>query len=110
MYAMICTKPNIVQVVGMISCFIRDLHKEHWNVVKRLFRYIKGTLNATLCFGELEYIITRYVDSNFTCGLDKRKSIIGYVFTLAREAMSCLSKLQTVVVLCTTKVEYMKAT
>lgn len=50
------------------------------------------------------------MDSNFIGNLDKRKSIVDYVFTLAKRAMSWLSKLQIVVILPTTEVEYMVAT
>jgi len=33
MYDVICTRPDIAQAVGMISRFLADLGKEHWNVV-----------------------------------------------------------------------------
>ena len=39
------------------------------------------------------------MDSDFAGDLDKRKSTTGYVFTLARAAVSWVSKLQTVVAL-----------
>ena len=39
------------------------------------------------------------MDSDFAGDLDKRKSTIGYVFTLAGAAVSWVSKLQTVVAL-----------
>lgn len=50
------------------------------------------------------------MDSNFIGNLDKRKSIVDYVFTLAKRAMSWLSKLQIVVALSTVEVEYMTTT
>jgi len=51
-----------------------------------------------------------YVDSDFAGDIDKRRSTTGYVFTLAGGAVSWLSKLQDVVALSTTEVEYMAAT
>ena len=110
MYAMICTRPDIAQTVAVVSRFMADPGKEHWNVVKRILRYIKGTSNVALCFGGSEFIVNGYVDSDFAGDLDKRKSTTGYVFTLAGGAVSWLSKLQTVIALSTTEAEYMAAT
>jgi len=35
MYDIICTRPDIAQAVVVISQFMADSGKEHWNVVKR---------------------------------------------------------------------------
>ncbi|KAL4337997.1 hypothetical protein AHAS_Ahas12G0166100 [Arachis hypogaea] len=110
MYAMICTRPDIAQAVAVVSRFMADSGKEHWNVVKRILKYIKGTLNVALYFGGSEFIVNGYVDSDFAGDLDKRKFTTGYVFTLARGAVNWLSKLQIVVALSTTEAEYMAAT
>ena len=84
--------------------------KEHWNTVKRILRYIRGTSDAALCYGGSDLTVRGYVDSDFAGDLDKRKSTTGYVFTLAGGAVSWVSKLQTVVALSTTEAEYMAAT
>jgi len=110
MYAMICTRPDIAQAMGAVSRFMADPGKEHWDVVKRILRYIKGTSDVALCFRGLEFIVNSYVDSNFAGDLDKRRSTTGYVFTLAGGAVSWLSKLQYVIALSTTEAEYMVAT
>ena len=110
MFVMICTKLDIAQAMGEVSQFMANLGREHWNIVKRILRYIKRTSNAAICFGGLEFIVKGYVDSDFTGDLDKRKSTTGYVFTLTRGAVSRVSKLQTVVVLSMIEIEYMVAT
>nr|KYP42748.1 Retrovirus-related Pol polyprotein from transposon TNT 1-94 [Cajanus cajan] len=110
MYAMICTRPDIAQAVGAVSRFMADPGREHWSIVKRILRYIKGTSDVALCFEGSEFFVRGYVDSDFAGDLDKRKSTTGYVFTLAGGAVSWLSKLQTVVALSTTEAEYMAAT
>jgi hypothetical protein len=51
-------------------------------------RYIKGTSDATLCYGGSESIVIGYVDSDFAGDLEKRKSTTGYVFTITGRAMS----------------------
>lgn len=87
-----------------------DPGKEHWDAVKKILRYVKGTPDVALCFGGLEFGVRGYVDSDYAYDIDKRKSIIGYVFTIARGVVSWLSKLQTTVALSTTEAEYMAAT
>ena len=67
---------------------------EHWNAIKRILRYIKGTSKAVLCYGGSEFTIKAYVDSNFVGDLDKRKSTTGYVFTLVRGVVSWASNLR----------------
>ena len=110
MFAMICTRPDIAQAVGAVSRFMANPGKEHWNTVKRILRYIRGTSDAALCYGGSDLTVRGYVDSDFAGDLDKRKSTTGYVFTLAGGAVSWVSKLQTVVALSTTEAEYMAAT
>jgi len=87
-----------------------DPSREHWSTMKRIFRYIKGTSGVALYFEGSKFIVKGYVDSNFAGDLDKRKSITNYVFKLVKGAASWLSKLQIVVILPTTEVEYMVAT
>ena len=61
---------------------------EHWNIVKKILRYIRGTSNAGLCYGGSDFTVRGYVDSDFAGDLDKRKSTIDYVFTLAGGTVS----------------------
>lgn len=38
MYAMICIKPDIAQAVNVVSRYIANLGKEHWEAVKWLLK------------------------------------------------------------------------
>ncbi|KAE8713996.1 hypothetical protein F3Y22_tig00110202pilonHSYRG00134 [Hibiscus syriacus] len=87
MFAMICTRPNIAQAVGVVSRYMTNPGKEHWNIVKRILRYIKGTSNIALCYGRSNLLINGYVDSDYTGDLDKSKSTTRYVFKVAGGAM-----------------------
>ena len=79
--------------------------REHWIIVKRILRYIKGTSDVALCYGGSKFTVGGYVDSDFVGDIAKRKFTTGYVFTLAGAAVSWVSKLQTVVALSTTEAE-----
>lgn len=50
MYAVVCTKLDIAQVVGVLSRFMSNHSKEHWTYVKRVFRYLRGTSNYCLVY------------------------------------------------------------
>ena len=44
------TMPAIAFVVGYVSRFMEDSRDDHWAVVKRLLRYIKGTVDQGIIF------------------------------------------------------------
>jgi len=50
LYAMVCIRPDIAHVVGVLSKFMSKLGKENWIVVKRVFRYLRGTSDYGLCY------------------------------------------------------------
>ena len=43
MYAMVCTTPDLSQAVSTVSRYMHDPEKGHWEAVKWVLRYIKGT-------------------------------------------------------------------
>jgi len=42
MYTMVYTRPDIAQVVGVVSRHMSNTRKEHWRAVKWIVRYLKG--------------------------------------------------------------------
>ncbi|GKG18579.1 hypothetical protein Tco_0372877, partial [Tanacetum coccineum] len=83
MSAMICTTP-----VGVVSRYMAKPGREHWEAVKRILRYVKGTSGVALCFEDSNLNITGYVDSDYACDLDGSKSTTGYVFALSGGTVS----------------------
>ena len=110
MFAMICTLLDIAHAVGVVSRYMANPGREHWNAVKRILRYIKGTSDVALCYRGLDFIVRGYVNSDYAGDLDRSKSTTGYVFTLSGGAVSWVSKLQSVVATSTTEAEYIAAT
>jgi hypothetical protein len=51
MYAMVCTRPDIAHAVGVVSRYMKNPGKEHWEAVKWIPRYLRGTTTHALCFG-----------------------------------------------------------
>ncbi|CAM8972742.1 unnamed protein product [Rhodiola kirilowii] len=111
MYAMVCTRPDIAHAVGVVSRFMGNPKKKHWEAVKRILRYLKGTTEHALCFEGKKVELAGYVDADLASSdIDKRRSTTGYVFTLGGTAISWASKLQKIVALSTAEAEYVAVT
>ena len=88
MYAMVCTRPDITYAVGVVSKFMVNLGKDHWEVVKWIFRYLRGSYKLCLAFGDSKPVLVGYVDADWAGDLDGRISTSGYLFTFAGGAVS----------------------
>ena len=110
MYAMVCTRPDITHVVGVVSKNMNNLGKENWKAVQWILKYLRGTTSHAFCFGGSDIVLQGYVDADMAGDKDSRRSTIGYVFTVGGTIVSWISKLQQVVSLSTMKAEYVAAT
>lgn len=106
MYAMLCTLPDLCVSLNILSCFQNKHNKELWQNLKRILRYIKGTLNLCLTYEEndCQETLTGYVDSDWAGDEIDRKSTTGYLFKLYNNTISWNSKRQHSVA---TEAEYM---
>ncbi|CAA0839486.1 Uncharacterized mitochondrial protein AtMg00810 [Striga hermonthica] len=52
MYAMVCTRPDIAHAVGVVSRYLSNPGKDHWEAVKWILSYLKGSANKSLSFGK----------------------------------------------------------
>jgi hypothetical protein len=110
MYAMVCTRPYITHALGVVSRYMNNPSKEHWEAVKWILGYLRGTSTHALCFGGSDTVLQGYVDSDMVGDKDSRRSTIGYVFTIGGIEISWISKLQKVVSLSTTEAGYVFST
>ena len=110
MYAMVCTSPDISHAVTIVSRFLANPSKAHYEVVKWIFKYLRDTSKVCLIFGGSKPSLEGYTDSDMAGGLDCKKSTSRYLFTFAGGAISWQSKIQKCVSLSTTKAEYIATT
>ncbi|GJR70396.1 retrovirus-related pol polyprotein from transposon TNT 1-94 [Tanacetum coccineum] len=91
---MICTRPYISYVVGMVSMYMHNPGKGHWQAIKWIFWYTHNTVDVGLVFkhGSSQWVVG-YCDSDYAGDLDKQRSTTGYVFTLAKAPISWKSNL-----------------
>ncbi|CAA7016274.1 unnamed protein product [Microthlaspi erraticum] len=111
MYAMVGSRPDLAYGIGLVSRFMSKPGHIHWEAVKWLLRYIKGSVDLCLRFTKQKDIqIQGFCDSDYSADLDRRRSISGYVFTVGGNVVSWRSSLQRVAALSTTEAEYISLT
>lgn len=102
------TRPDLAFAVNDVSRFNTNHSLAHWKAVKRIFRYLKGTIDYKLTFtNEGDSELVGYSDADWGSDIDKRRSCTGYVFKLCNGAVTWSSKRQPTVALSSTEAEYM---
>lgn len=109
MFAAVVSRPDIMFAVSLVSRFVTDPKPIHWTAVKRIFRYLKGTMSEGIVYGGDKEDLIAFSDSDYAGCLDSRKSTSGYLFTLAGSAVTWSSQRQSIVALSTTEAEYVSA-
>ena len=85
---MMGTRSNISHAVGVVSRFLANPEKTHWEPMKWVFRYLKGTSKVSLSFGGSKPFLEGYTNFDIARDLDSRKSTSRYLFTFTRGAIS----------------------
>nr|KYP46265.1 Retrovirus-related Pol polyprotein from transposon TNT 1-94 [Cajanus cajan] len=93
MYVMVCTGPTIAHAISVVNHFLSDLGKEHWQVVKWIHRYLRGTSKVCLCFGSGEPTLNGYKDADMASDVDSKKYTSRYMMTFAKKVVSWQSRL-----------------
>ncbi|MCO5606465.1 hypothetical protein L7F22_060653 [Adiantum nelumboides] len=109
MYAMVATRPDLAHAVGVVSKYMSNSSKRHWDAVRGILRYLRGTSELSLCYGEQNMSVHGYADSDYAGSIGSRKSTSGYVFIVAGGPISWESHLQPCIALSTIEAEYMDA-
>lgn len=106
------TRPDIAFSVGMVSRFMERPTVLHFNAVKKILRYVKGTVEYGLSYrkGAGNYILSGYSDSDLGGSLEDRRSTGGVVFYLNESLITWVSQKQRCVALSSCEAEFMAAT
>ena len=104
LYAAIATRPDIAQAVGAVSKCNSCPTESHLTAVKRIFRYLKGTIDIGLRYQKCDNgTLIGFSDADWA---GDRHSTTGNLFVISGGAISWLSRKQSVVALSTTETEY----
>ena len=104
------TRPDIAFAVNTASRFMEKPRKPHLDAVRRILRYVKGTIDYGLMYKKNAICeVAGYCDADYAGDHDTRRSTTGYIFDLGSAAISWCSKRQPIVSLSTTEAEYRAA-
>jgi hypothetical protein len=111
------TRPDIAFPVGVLARFMSDPGQAHWESMKRVLRYVRGTTDARLVYkahggrqGEEQAavsVLEAYSDADWASDVDGRRSTTGYMVMLNGNLVAWSSKKQPTVALSTAEAEYM---
>ena len=108
-YCAVATRPDIAFSVSLLAQFMENPGRTHWEAVKRVFRYLLGTKNWRLTYGNTDNGLEGYTDADGS-SQKHRHAISGYVFLMNGGAISWSSKKQNLITLSTAESEYVAAT
>ncbi|GJU60052.1 zinc finger, CCHC-type containing protein [Tanacetum coccineum] len=106
MYAMTSTRPDIAYDVGRLSRFTSNPSRQHWKVITRVFKYLRGTMNYGLSYIGYPSMLEGYSDASWINHVEDLSSTSGWVFLLGGGAISWASKKQTCITGSTMKSEF----
>lgn len=111
LFAAKISRPDICYAVNVLSRFSNNPGKPHWEAVKRVMRYLKGTINKALVYQkQANDSIRGYCDADWAGDVDDRQSTTGYVFIFQSAAITWVTKKQKTVALSSTEAEFMSIT
>ncbi len=105
------TRPNISYAVSIVSQALSKPTRQHWTMVKRIFRYLKGTSEMDILY-RYEHDSGRliaYSDADYAGDTMTRRSTSGFICMFMDGPVSWSSQKQRSVALSTTESEHIAA-
>ncbi|KAK1415150.1 hypothetical protein QVD17_30922 [Tagetes erecta] len=101
------TRPDITYAVQQICLFMHDPREPHFQFLKRIIRYLKGTANQGLVIRPSKSVnLTAYSDADWGGCPDSHRSTSGYCVFLGDNIVSWSSKRQTTISRSSAEAEY----
>lgn len=103
------TRPDISAAVGLLSRFMSNPMEDHHRAIKRLFRYLKGTIDFGMRITCAETKLVAFADADWGGDRDDRKSTSGNVIQIGGNTVSWKTSKQKLVSLSTAEAEFISA-
>jgi len=101
------TRPDISFAVNKVCQFLSQPTEVHWEAVKRILRYVKGTLDTGLRIRKSsQQNISIFTNADWTGCVDDRRSTSGFAVFVGLNLVSWSSKKQPTVSRSSTEAEY----
>ena len=108
MYVMVCNCLDIGYVVDTVIRFLSNPKNEHWNAVKWIMRYLRGTSSMSHYFGCEKLELFGYTDVDMARDIDSRKSTSGYLIIFIGGIVAWQPRLQKCVTFSTKKLNLLQ--
>lgn len=112
LYLSVCTRPDISLTVQRLSQYLSCPSARLLAAAKRVLRYLVGTLNYRLHYGErtCSPLLHGFSDADWATNPEDRISVTGYCWFYYGGVVAHTSKKQTTQALSSTEAEYMAVT
>ncbi|XP_060959127.1 uncharacterized mitochondrial protein AtMg00810-like [Cannabis sativa] len=101
------TRPEISYAVNRVSQFMQTPLEAHWKTVKKILRYLNGTLDFGLLLKtSASLTVTGFCDADWASDLGDRRSTSGLCVYLGSNVVSWSSNKQRTVSRSSTEAEY----
>lgn len=107
MYIMLNTRPDISFALNVLSRYLNRPRQAHYNLGKRVMRYLKGTANYALRMRikDSDSIIEAFADADWAGNAETRKSVSGFMISVYGALVSWKCACQGTVALSSTEAE-----
>lgn len=100
------TRPDLSYSVNTVCQYMTTPTEAHFDLVKRILRYIQGTIQYGIHFTTGPWHLQAYSDADWAGDLNTRRSTTGFVIFLGNNPISWQSKKQGSVSRSSTEAEY----
>ena len=106
-----CCRPDIMFAVAILSRFTSCYSRRHFNALKHVLRYLRGTTSMGLEYAvsealDLNNCLISYSDSDYAASKDDRKSTSGGIVYLGNCPISWSTRKQGTIATSTTEAEF----
>lgn len=107
-YVTLTSRPDLSAAVNYLSQFQSCPTEVHWTHLKRILRYIKGSLDMALEYrGDQHAVpIEAFSDADWANDVNDRRSVTGYAFKIFGCTVAWLTRKQPTVSLSSTEAEF----
>nr|GEX04747.1 zinc finger, CCHC-type [Tanacetum cinerariifolium] len=95
MYAITCTRPDISFAMGKLSRYTSNPGTQHWQVIQRVLKYLKKTMDYRLVYSGYPLVLEGYTDARWINNTEGNSSTSGWVFLLGGGGIFWASKKKT---------------
>jgi len=111
MWLALCTRPDLLFPTILLSRFSQRPKQPHWAAVKRIMRYVKGSIDDGLNYHTEETTMTieAFSDADWAGDLVTRKSTTGVIIAILGCPVIFCSRQQTITAQSTAEAEFVAA-